>query len=343
MARLESESKGGYYPTPSKEMAHILKRVVADYDARVTLLDPCAGKGEALRQAQNYLLKIGADPVSYGIEIEKNRAEAAAGLLDHTISCGYEDARMSHKAFSFLYLNPPFMQVGRERSETIFFRDLTQADSYLTDGALVILNIPQYVLADVARLIAIRLENVKVYRFTDENYPLYKQIIVYGYRKKAGTGRDTALHQELVWLSRSSGNALSVLDEEDGVQYKVPEPMRTVELFQSGIVELDDIFQSLSECDFLNKVTDKIKAVKLENAKAQNPAMPLKLSHYATAIAAGALPEKMGDHMLVGVTKRVQTERTEVDNETGKEKETVTFRPKSLVRVFSKQGIFDLE
>jgi len=47
--------------------------------------------------------------------------------------------------------------------------------------------------------------------------------------------------------------------------------------------------------------------------------------------------------MLVGVTKRVQTERTEVDNETGKEKETVTFRPKSLVRVFSKQGIFDLE
>lgn len=344
MARLESEAKGGYYPTPSKEMAHILKRVTADEGARVTLLDPCAGKGEALRQAQNHLYEIGADPVSYGIEIEKTRAEEAKKILDHVIGCGYEDARMSHSAFSFLYLNPPFMSMsGGERAEMVFFRDLTRTDSYLTDGALVILNVPQYVLADMARLIAIRLENVRVYRFTDENYPLYKQVIVYGYRKKPGGKRDEALQKKLEWYSRSSHDVLPALDVEDCIRYKIPESSRPVELFLSSVVEPEDILQSLEECDFFDKVADKIRDVKLENAKAQNPAMPLKLSHYATAIAAGALPEKMGDHMLVGVTKRVQTERTEVDNETGKEKETVTFRPKSLVRVFSKQGIFDLE
>lgn len=344
MARLESEAKGGYYPTPSKEMALILRRVTADEGANITLLDPCAGKGEALKQIQNYLFEMGADPVSYGIEVEKTRAEEATGLLDHMIACGYEDARMSHSAFAFLYLNPPFMNVaGGERAETTFFRDLTQSDSYLTDGALVILNIPQYVLEDVAKLIAIRLEKVKVYRFTDENYPTYKQVIVYGYRKKPGTGRDGGLQRELEWFSRSSHDVLPALDVEDHVRYKIPEPLRAVELFQSGIVEPEDILKSVAECNFFDKVTDKIKDVKLENAKAQKPAMPLKVSHYATAIAAGALPEKMGNHLLVGITKKVQTERTDIDEETGKRKDTVTVRPKSLVRVFSKQGIYNLE
>lgn len=343
MARLESEARGGYYPTPSKEMALLLSRITADEGARITLLDPCVGKGEALEQAQNYLFEMGADPVSYGIEVEKTRAKEATERLDYVLPCGYEDAKMSHNAFSFLYLNPPFMEVKGERAEAIFFRDLTKPDSYLTDGALVILNMPQYALAAVAKLIAIRLGNVKVYRFTDENYPAYKQVIVYGYRKKTGTGRDDALQKELEWISRSSPDVLPGLDEMDDVRYRIPEPNKPVELFQSGIVEPEDILQSLSECSFFEKVADKIKDTKLENAKTQNPAMPLKISHYATAIAAGALPEAMGDHMLVGITKRVQTERTDVDEETGKVKDTVTVRPKSLVRVFSKRGIFDLE
>jgi len=37
--------------------------------------------------------------------------------------------------------------------------------------------------------------------------------------------------------------------------------------------------------------------------------MPLKIAHIATAIASGTLPEDMGDHLLVGVSKRVQEQK----------------------------------
>src|SRR5690625_2217377 len=105
MARLESEEKGGFYPTPSDEMSLVVKRINAENG--VTLLDPCAGEGLALKQVQEHLLNHDVESTTYGIELEKTRANRAVDTLDNVINCGYEEARMSHNAFSFMYLNPP--------------------------------------------------------------------------------------------------------------------------------------------------------------------------------------------------------------------------------------------
>jgi len=345
MARLESERKGGYYPTPPEEMAYILKRLRVEEGSPISVLDPCAGKGHVLKQIQVDLQKKGALPTTYGIEIEKTRAEEAKQYADHLISCGYEEARLSHDAFSFLYLNPPFMEMGIDRAEAIFFRDLTMPDGYIPVGGLVIFNLPQYVLSRVAKLIAIRLENVKVYRFSDANYDTYKQVIVFGYRRKPGLGRDEELQKYLEQVSQSDKNALPSLDvpDEDEVFYLVPSQKKPVELFQSMVVEPEEILRSVMESKFYSKVLQKVEDGKLDISKAKNPAMPLKISHYATAIAAGALPEHMGDHLLVGVTKRIQIEKTDIDEESGKIKDSVTYKPKSMVRIFSQDGIFNLE
>lgn len=345
MARLESESKGGFYPTPPEEMELILKRLRVNEGNTISILDPCCGKGDAIQQINQYCMNLGAQPITYGIEIEKTRAEEAKEKVDHVLACGYEDARMSHDAFSLLYLNPPFMEFHGDRAETIFFRDLTAPDSYIPIGGLVIFNLPQYVLEHVAKLISIRLKDVKVYSFTEENYAAYKQVIVYGYRKAPGGGRDKDLQEYLEWVSQQDRNVLPSLDFEDWNEnfYVVPQQVKPVDLFQSGVVEPEDIIQSLKEGHFFSKVIQKIEDGKLNMAKAKNPAMPLKISHMATAIAAGALPEAMGDHMLVGVTKRVQIERSDMDEDTGKIRDSVTYKPKSMVRIFSKSGIFNLE
>ncbi len=345
MARLESESKGGFYPTPPEEMALILKRVEAIEGETVTLLDPCAGEGIALRQTQEYLAAQGAKTMSYGIELEKTRAEKAKENLDYLLACGYEDTRMSHQAFSFMYLNPPFAEFQGDRLEKIFFRDLTKPNSYLTEKGVVILNIPQKVLSSLADLIAQRLENVRVYRFTDKNFPVYHQVIVYGYRKRVGIGKDELTRRKLNHLAIVSPHDIPALDQGDWdcVKYILPKPKREVTLFDTTIVEPKDIIHSMNECDLLEQVSLKISNPQTEGITAKSPAMPLKTSHLATAIAAGALPETMGDHLLVGVTKTQITEETDIDEETGKIKESKTYQSNSLIRVFSEQGIFDLQ
>lgn len=345
MARLESERKGGYYPTPPKEMELILKRVTARENSTVTLLDPCVGEGDALKLAQDFLISKKVNAISYGIELEKTRAEKAKEKIDHVLACGYENARMSHQAFSFLYLNPPYAEIHGDRLERIFFRDLTKPNSYLTEGAVVILNIPQRVLEPLSDLIAQRLRGVRVYRFTDVNFHQFKQVIVYGYRKSARIGRDDILKKQLIDLAYTSPDFIPTLETEDWneVQYVIPEPQKKVEIFDTTFVQPEDIIRSMNECNLMEQVSLNIFNPSAQRVERKSPVMPLKISHMATAIAAGALPEAMGDHLLVGVTKTKITEDIEVDEETGGTKESTVYESKSLIRVFSEQGIFDLQ
>ncbi|GIN41546.1 DUF6094 domain-containing protein [Heyndrickxia oleronia] len=228
MARLESEAKGGFYPTPSEEMDLILKRLSCVPGESITLLDPCCGKGAALKQWKDDLTSKGAITTSFGIEIEKSRAEIAEKVIDHVAKCGYEETRMSHDAFSAMYLNPPFMQMNGERMENTFLRDLT--GDYLQPGGVLIFNLPQYVLKDCAKILASRFVNIKVYRFTDANYDTYKQVIVYAKRRRKGLRSEKErryqqnIEKELVNFSYLGKHAIPSLDVADWetCSYEIP-------------------------------------------------------------------------------------------------------------------------
>lgn len=98
----------------------------------------------------------------------------------------------------------------------------------------------------------------------------------------------------------------------------------------------------MNECNLMEQVSLNIFNPSAQRVERKSPVMPLKISHMATAIAAGALPEAMGDHLLVGVTKTKVTENVEIDEE-GNTKESTVYESKSLIRIFSEQGIFDLQ
>jgi len=274
MARLESEAKGGFYPTPVDEMELILKRLSCTAGQAITLLDPCCGKGAALKQWQDDMKAKGANPTSYGIEIEKSRGTQAESIIDHVIKCGYEEAKISHDAFSAMYLNPPFMQMNGERMETTFLRDLT--GDYLQAGGILIFNLPQYVLKDVAKILASRFVDIKVYRFTDANYDSYKQVIVYAVRRRKGIRSEKerryqqSIEKELHNYSFLGKNALPSLDvaDLDTNFYTIPKNEKPVVLFQSMKVEEDDILQSLQTSNrFYEKVEDKIKDLNITTGK----------------------------------------------------------------------------
>ena len=84
MPRLESIAAAGYFPTPPYVVARIIPMMQrATHGARVVtrLLDPAAGTGEALRQFAD-----GVGGETYGVELEADRASAAAEVLDHVVA-----------------------------------------------------------------------------------------------------------------------------------------------------------------------------------------------------------------------------------------------------------------
>ncbi|AEG14543.1 plasmid-like protein [Desulfofundulus kuznetsovii DSM 6115] len=341
MARLASEAKGGYYPTPPKEMGLVCKKLRVEPGTKVNVIDPCAGEGDALKMASDHLKSEGGNIVTYGIEIEATRAEKCRSKLDRVVRCGYEEARVTPKAFSFMWLNPPYNERGGERAEVTFLRDLTDPVSgKLMNGGVLGYCIPQYVLTQAAPILAARFDDLAVYRFTDENFPVFKQIVVFGVRRaKARQGSEAReIREWLKELSRKEG--LPVLDANDGVTYLIPESPAVKITFRGSVTDPlevgGDIVRSpvWEEIKYLLPMPRKVSSLK-------PPVLPLKPAHDAVAIAAGAIGGNMGTHLLVGMTKKV-VDRQVIPEEKG-EKVIETERPRTTIRVFTPEGIYELE
>ncbi|QOY37690.1 DUF6094 domain-containing protein [Anaerobacillus isosaccharinicus] len=352
MARIESEGKGGYYPTPDQEMQYILNRVRVNQGESVTIFDPCAGKGKALKDFQQQLEQQGAIVQSYGIELERSRALEAKKILNHVENCSYDEMRMSSECFSAMYLNPPFMQMDGERMELTFLRNLT-SDRLSSGNGLFIFNLPQYVLADCASLIASRFEDVRIYRFTDANYDAYKQVIVYGYRRRIGMKTkeereyELFLKDEIVKLSSLGKDALPSLDVEDwnSVQYQVTKAKKKVETFMSTRVEIHDIIASINsdDNDFYQMI-DEVTTINIQKTEKLKVAMDLKVAHTAAALEAGVLPEQMsGDHLIVPKTFIKMSETVKTNDKTEKSEKVSTFSSKTQLKAYTEEGIFILE
>ena len=175
MARLASQAKMGFYITPTNVVTDIKKCLRIQPGAR--LLDPCCGEGEALK-----LIAADMGAETYGVELEKNRYEAASRVLDHT---AWGDAlyefRTSRKAYSLLWLNPPYDteegEFGKERKR-LEFRFLEKSWDYLQEGGVLLYIIPFSVLEKVAPFFYRRCKNLNVFSFPEIQYEDFKQIVV---------------------------------------------------------------------------------------------------------------------------------------------------------------------
>jgi hypothetical protein len=353
MARIASQSQGGFYATPPEEIALICNRLKVKKGSSINMLDPCCGEGEALKQMGDHLITLNANPLMYGVELEENRAEAAKQLLNKVVKGGYETLRASNEVFSFMWLNPPYdLARNGNRMELNFLRDLTAPNKYLQPGGLLGFCIPHHVLADCAQLLAYRFEDIRVYRFTDKNFPVFKQIVVFGYRMK-GRGDPEKLKvmkERLITIGECSPEDLPSLDADDGVTYSVPESAGEVKLFRGYLLDPIEVAMDIEKSSVWSDFENLLLPANLRNeAKLKSPVLPLKPAHMATAIAAGAVGGNMTDHILVGITdKKVETSTQHEENENSfTEKQISIERHVTKIRVFSQHkeavGVFTLE
>lgn len=335
MARLASEEKAGFYPTPPSQVELVACRLRAEPGSALNILDPCCGEGDALAEMAAALRRQGAQVRSYGVELEKFRAAKSRGKLDHVICSPYEDARVTPLAFSFLWLNPPYTQRGRERAEVAFLRDLTDwSGGKLQPGGLLGYCIRREVLEDAAALLALRFDGIRAYRFTDPDYAAFHQVVIFGYRR-AEKCPDPYPLRDL--LRRMAYVELPPLDLEDGVVFDVPPAAREVATFQANVFTPEEVAAAVKA----SPLWEEIKRFEVRpRAVLKPPVLPLKPTHIAVAIAAGAVGGNMGDHILVGSTTRVVSEDT-VEDEKGMKK-IERYESRSVIRLFNRNGIYVL-
>ncbi len=134
MAHLQSQMKGGYYPFPPEHLPALASHFRASEGGR--LLDPCAGEGDAL---QHLARAWGMTP--YANEIDSTRADACREKFgeEHTVCGDIMTLRTPNRAFSVVYINPPYAEnSGRADEKRREFEMLAHAWKWAQDGGYVL-------------------------------------------------------------------------------------------------------------------------------------------------------------------------------------------------------------
>jgi len=194
MARLGSQAKAGYYPTPESVCGQLKQLLDIEEGARI--LDPCCGEGQTLAA-----LAEGCGAITCGIELDHDRATQARQRIHHLLwGDALVEMRISPGAFGLLYLNPPYdyglePEARAQRMEALFLRRFQE--TLHKDGWLVLV-VPYTVLAACASVLARHFTDLQVYAFPEDDFRVFHQCLVIGRKRSLVTKAKAAqMEQEL--------------------------------------------------------------------------------------------------------------------------------------------------
>lgn len=318
MARLASIAKAGYYPTPERVTEWVTRYVRPSNGAGGKLLDACCGEGIAAAK-----MAAACELESYGVELDLERANAAALRLDHVVADDIDMVKIAREAVELLWLNPPYDVVQGKRLEHKFITHCTQ---FLAPNGLLIYIVPQYAInAKIAGYLERWYHTLRAYRFPDPEFADYKQIVVFGIKREAAC--DDAQDQEQTLLN-SCQRGLPLLTEvptEDEI-YELPHTRAISEFyFYAKNLSPEELIAAVSQSGVCNTAAWRENFDAASELDSFRPLMPLKEGHLISLIAAGHVQnirlERNGERILV----KGRTYKDQVENE-DEESERVTDR-----------------
>lgn len=345
MARLASESKAGYYATEPAELQLLLNAMHVPEGAEEQpffLYDPCCGEGEAISMLTQAFHEQGAIKArSYGSEIEEGRFETAQRVVDHVLHEGYQFVRTEPR-FSLLWLNPPYDNGFSERTELTFLRALSGSkQGVLQKGGILLFCIPQYVVKDCAGVLSGRFTDIKVYRFTDAHYDIFKQVVVFGRLGRAPAADQKKAYKMLVAVGEGERDMLPTLEEME--PFEVPPcESATPPLFRAGPLHPEEMALDFGNSSVLGDIQNRL-GFRSNAATMKRPMLPLKAGHLGLAIASGAVGGNMGNHVIAGITKKRTDEEAMYDDDGNYVGTRLIHHFASIIRVFTPDGVIDLK
>jgi len=351
MARLASQGKLGYYPTPEDELNKIMEMIKIDEsNSKIDVLDPCFGDGRALL---SFKKKYGNQITAYGVELDSvrftNAMSGDVGFIDVGLQCdALQEIVVNKKSFDILFLNPPYdventdevtaAIVGRRRLESRFLEKYTE--SLIPNGLLVYIVPSNSVFKDFSYLTK-KYELVSLYAF--ESFFDFRQVVFIG-RRKSIDKKDMPKELEgdiLSWL-KDLTNADLYGDEDinkitskrfgvEKIEYtpKVTEKPK-VKIFTSLLNPelMVEKIQPLEDLDGFSNNT-KLKTLSI------NPIQEPREGHLALLTASGLMDGEIDDGIYIKGTVDTEVNTVEEITEDGKAKTISTYVPKVTLFLYN--------
>src|SRR5271157_4423889 len=315
--RIHGRIKMGHYPTPPR-VVELIRSYLAFPSGQFSSLDPCCGEGDALAG-----LVAGTSAITYGVDLDHQRAEESKCRLHHVLRCGIEETRIQRCSCSLLLLNPPYDELTLEeeadtKTESQERAFLRMTVPYLMPGGVLVYIIPQNRLDKaIARLLASRFEHIHVLRFPDPEYGDFRQIVLFGI-KKANNMLD---EPEALRLQSIPEMELSTLADKAEMVYPIPasDPLT---LFRSMLVDPEDLKKHMAQSALWKRIAALTTRSEL---RIPRPPLPLHSGHLGLLLAAGKLDGIMGtgedSHLVKGNVRKITTVVQEIKGEVLEERE----------------------
>jgi len=350
--RLAAQAKMGYYPAPERVIPIIARYLKRQREkGLIRLLDPCAGTGAAIKQIGNTICPIcptspeeSRQAETYGIEIDLERGNQAKSILDKCLITDYQNTRISHGSFSLLWLNPPYDWAIRdndieksERYERTFLRDCV---CYLRQKGVIVYLIPHRRLdSQIARMLSYRFENISVYRFPEEAYRAFRQLVIFGILK-IRPAKDESMAEYLKNCGRFR-TTIPFLPETPPQLYEIPlSPGRADFVFRSKDIIPEELEEEIRRYGLFDQVRDMTTPLKM--AEKIRPIMPLRHGHLAQILACGLMngivwdKDRKNPLIIKGITKKEVRHTMEIEGKCEKHIETDLI--KISILAFNRQG-----
>jgi len=354
MARLASQMKMGYYPTPEVVVRQIKK--ILNISPGAKLLDTCCGKGSALR-----IIAEGTGAITYGVELDKERYDIASEVLDNAVwGDALYELRTPEKGFGLLWLNPPYdLEEGDydEKSKRLEIRFLEKHWKLLTDEGILVYIVPFNSARESRGFLKRRCSSLSILSFPASEYGTFNQVVVICAKKKPlkkEIERNTLMFDSLDDLDPDEVSEFLRTTEKAEHRYDVPVSDDDI-YFRSFRLNPDEAIQKVKKSPLWDRMTQKLFPA-LNGAK-MNPLMPLREGHLAMLLASGMMNGEVtgndGTRLIVkgSVKKKVvcaheETEEMEKMIETDRYAITVraiSFDPLEIITIGEKEEKEDNE
>lgn len=305
MTRLANIEKAGYFPLPPSVTDLIVSHVTAPHGGR--MLDPCAGEGTALVTLAQ---QLGLEP--FGVELHDERAETArqkmtdAGSKPQSLlHDSYLNLVTSRGGYNLLYLNPPYDH--DEADGRLEHQWLVRCRPWLQAGGVLAWVVPQHMLRFRAAMqhILSWYERVQVYRFPDESYDQFRQIVLFGVLRRKSVVADGEMVAQWALLAQGK-EALPPLPLLVEPSYVLPPLAVKGEAFKFRAQFIEPA-EALAEAREMGASRKGAWQEHLDATRAGAelwPLMPLKIGHMHSIIAAGhlnnqVLRDETGERLLI--------------------------------------------
>jgi hypothetical protein len=276
--------KLGYYPLPVGEAQNIRALLVPS--APYAAIDPCAGDGTALLE-----ITRGTGAHLAVTELDADRAAAAAQRGIPTVHGSAFECRVASETCSLLYLNPPYdSELGPHSNQRMEFVFLDHCYRWLmTEGVLVFV-IPTTALGPCARLLASQFDRLSVFRLEHPESVRFKQVVVFGTRKKAHLRGDPKGADLLISFGYRP-NEIPALNSAAAERYSLP-PSPPVSINYLGL-PLDAVEDALQRSTAMQNARGIL--VRKHQKMTGRPVTPLHKGHVGLLACSGMLNGFFGE------------------------------------------------